>query len=661
MRFNSIRISATFGLMLVLAGAARPAAADAAMPTLTLDLGNGGKPISPTFYGLMTEEINHSYDGGLYAELIQNRTFQDDPNAPAHWSLVLADGGEAQMALDKTQPMNDALPISLRVDDTKAGGRVGIANDGFWGIPVKPGTAYQASFYAKVKVAFASPVMVAIESADGSHTFAQAKVDKISDHWQKYTVTLTTAADAPQSANNRFVIYPPSIGTMWFNLISLFPPTFHDRSNGNRIDIMQLMADLKPAFLRLPGGCYLEGNTVETRFNWKITIGDLSQRPGHRGFWGYRSSDGLGLLEFLEWTEDLGAQPVLALYDGYSLSDKQHRGGIPAGEQLKPFVDEALEEIEYATGSADTKWGARRIADGHPAPFHIEYVEIGNEDPSGGAYSARFAQFYDALKAAYPQIKCIATVPVKSRTPDVIDDHYYKTADQMAALAHKYDKTDRNGPKVFVGEWATREVTKADADGKTAYGMMPWKFKGNPTPALHAALGDAAFMTGLERNADVVVLNCYAPMLTRVEPGAGQWCPNMIGYDALTSYGSPSYYAQQMFNLNRGDTTVGVSMTAEPKDFFYSATRSSKTGTIYIKAVNRSSEPLVVQIALDGVGAVSPDGHFTVLTSPDPQAFNSIAEPNKVVPVTSTVNNLGPRFAQTFAPNSVNVLKIEAR
>jgi alpha-N-arabinofuranosidase len=660
MRFNGIRIFTIVGLSV--ASTVRPAAAQ--MATLTLDAGNGGKPVSPTFYGLMTEEINHSYDGGLYAELIQNRTFQDDPNAPAHWSLVHEQGGDGAIALDETQPVNAALPTSLRLDVPASGGRFGIANEGFWGIPVRPDTTYRASFYARAKGGSAGPLIVSIESKDGATSFAKAQVEKISDQWQRFTVTLKTAKDAPVSATNRFVISTTSPGTFWFSLVSLFPPTFHDRPNGNRIDMMQLMADLKPAFLRCPGGNYLEGDTVETRFNWKKTLGDISQRPGHMGCWSYRSSDGLGLLEFLEWSEDIGARPVLAVYAGYSLADKEHPTGIPAGEQLKPFVDEALEEIEYATGSTDTKWGAQRAADGHPAPFHIEYVEIGNEDFLGGArktYAARFAQFYDALKAAYPQFKYIATTPVRGRKPDAIDDHYYKTSDQMAALAHKYDKTNRNGPKVFVGEWATREVPKTDADGKTSYEMMPWAYKGMPTPALHAALGDAAFMTGLERNADVVVMNCYAPMFTRVDPGAAQWCPNMIGYDALTSYGSPSYYAQQMFNLNRGDTIVGVSMEAEPKDFFYSATRSTKTGTIYIKAVNRSSDPVVVQIALNGVRAVSPDGELTVLTSADAQAVNSIAEPTKVVPVTSRVNNLGPRFAQTFAPNSVNVLKIQAQ
>jgi alpha-N-arabinofuranosidase len=638
-------------------------AADAESASLTLNVGNATRHVSPTFYGLMTEEINHSYDGGLYAELIQNRSFKDDPNGLAHWATVQEKGGEGTIVLAQSQPMNEAQPVSLRLDVTKAG-TVGVANDGYWGIPVKPDTEYRASFYARAQKNSAGPFTVSIESNDGATTFAQAQVEKITDQWQKYTVTLKTAKDVTPSATNRFVISTTGTGTYWFDLVSLFPPTFHDRPNGNRPDIMQLMADLQPAFLRCPGGNYLEGDTIETRFNWKTTLGDISQRPGHMGCWSYRSDDGLGLLEFLEWSEDIGAQPVLAVYAGYSLNDKEHRNGIAAGDELKPFVNEAIEEIEYATGGPETKWGARRAADGHPAPFHIEYVEIGNEDWLGNArktYDGRFAQFYDALKAAYPHLKYISTAPIKGRTPDVIDDHYYKTSDQMAALAHKYDKTNRAGPKVFVGEWATREVPKTDASGKTTYVMMPWAYKGGPTPTLHAALGDAAFMTGMERNADVVVMNCYAPMLTRVEPGAGQWCPNMIGYDALSSFGSPSYYAQQMFNANRGDVIVDGEMSQQPKEFFYSATRSSEHGTIYLKAVNRSAAPMAVQIQLSGVTNVSPEGDLTVLSSADPQAVNSIEEPTKVAPSTSKVNDLASQFTQTFAPNSVNVLKIETK
>jgi alpha-N-arabinofuranosidase len=264
---------------------------------------------------------------------------------------------------------------------------------------------------------------------------------------------------------------------------------------------MELMAAMKPAFLRLPGGNYLEGGTIHERYPWQQTLGEIATRPGHPSCWGYRSSDGMGLLEFLEWCEDLKMQPVLAVYAGYSL----RRDHVPAGPDLQPYVQEALEEIEYVTGGMDTKWGAERAKDGHPAPFPLTYVEIGNEDQfdKSNSYDGRFAQFYDAIKAKNSQLQLIATTKVTSRKPDLVDDHYYRDAVQMEDDAGHYDQQDRNGPKILVGEWATRE--------------------GEPTTNMNAALGDAAWMTGMERNSDLVVMASYAPLFVNVNPGGMEW------------------------------------------------------------------------------------------------------------------------------------------
>lgn len=297
-------------------------------PTLQIDAGHVTAHVNPMFYGMMTEEINHSYDGGLYAELIQNRTFQDNDKTPVHWSLV-QNGNAASISLDSAQPLNDTLKTSLKLDasDASSSNRVGIANDGWWGIPVRPDTTYHVSFYAKGDNMFSGPLTASIESNDGTKTFATAQITAITSGWKQYTATLKTDKDTPVSSDNRFVISTQKSGTVWFNLVSLFPPTFKDRANGNRIDLMQLMADMKPAFLRCPGGNYLEGDTIPTRFQWKQTLGDLAQRPGHLGCWSYRSSEGLGLLEFMEWTEDLGAEPVLAVYAGYSLKGDHVKAG----------------------------------------------------------------------------------------------------------------------------------------------------------------------------------------------------------------------------------------------------------------------------------------------------------------------------------------------
>src|ERR1019366_10467176 len=323
--------------------------------------------------------------------------------------------GTGSMSLDPGQPFNDAIATSLKLTVTQAAGsqRVGIANEGFWGIPVKPNTRYRASFYARASEGLSGPLRIAMVSNDGATVHASAQVARVTGSWKKYEAVLPTGAAKP-SAENRLVISTGSAGTVWFNMVSLFPPTWNNRPNGNRKDIMQLLADMKPAFLRFPGGNYVEGRTIATRFDWKKTIGDISQRPGHMNdAWRYWSSDGMGLLEFLEWCEDLHMQPVLGVYAGYSL--RQQR--VKSGADLEPYVKDALDEIEYVTGGPDTVWGARRAKDGHPAPFPLEYVEIGNEDNfdrEQGSYEGRFGQFFDAIKAKYPAIKIISSTRASS-------------------------------------------------------------------------------------------------------------------------------------------------------------------------------------------------------------------------------------------------------
>ena len=396
-RFRLVSRSVLFGLAAVGAGLVFTSRVFAADPgKIVVQVDKPGAKISPMFYGLMTEEINYSYDGGLYGELIQNRIFKNPPRgnrgsgrgtaeAPApvaipHWAVINSDGSQGNISLDTNDPVNTlALTTSLKLDITsvRRHQRVGVANDGFWGIPVRPNTAYQASFYAKASKRFSGPLTVNIESNDGQTTFASATVPSVTDKWQKYSVTLKTGEVQPTVAA-RFVISGASKGTLNFNLVSLFPPTYKNRANGNRVDIMQLLAGMKPAFLRLPGGNYVEGNDYANRWDWPRTIGPLEERPTHMSPWGYRSSDGLGLLEYLEWCEDLNMEPVLAVFAAYTLNRQSYPG------EYGRFAQEAVDEIEYATGDVKTKWGAQRAKDGHPAPFKLTYVEVGNEDPGGG-------------------------------------------------------------------------------------------------------------------------------------------------------------------------------------------------------------------------------------------------------------------------------------
>jgi alpha-N-arabinofuranosidase len=633
------RLSFLYGLLVL-----GVAAADSGgvMPVLHIDAGHPGVKTAAHFYGLMTEEINYSFEGGLYAELIRNRSLKDDPKTPVHWSVVATGGGQGALSLDDHQPLNSEFTASLKLDvaSLTAGQRVGVANEGFWGMPVKGGQRYHVSFYAKAAPGFNGPLELSLEMADGSRVFASAEVKRVTDYWKKYEAVLTpeTGTDL---ATNRFVISATGPGTLWFQMVSLFPPTYHGRKNGNRVDIMQKLADLQPTFLRFPGGNYLEGDYFNERFDWKKTIGEIEHRPGHRSPWKYWSTDGMGLLEYLGWCEDLKMEPVLAVFAGYAL---RHDYAAP-GAALQPYVDEALEEIEYVTGGSETKWGAQRAKDGHAGAFALKYVEIGNEDwfDKSGSYDGRFAQFYDAIKAKYPGLQIIATTGVKSRTPDVIDEHFYKKAAQFYAMTTRYDHYDRQGPKIFVGEWATRE--------------------GAPTPNLNAALGDFAWMTGLERNSDLVIMNCYAPLFVNVNPGAMQWKTDLIGYDAVSSYGSPAYYAQAMFNHYRGQNVLPARIEAgdRPLGFFYSVTGTGGLlGKIYLKAVNTTSSPISLQIEIEGK-KVADTGTEVVITSANPTDTNSITEPTKIVPVLRPLGGTGARFNHTFPPYSDTAIQLGAR
>jgi alpha-N-arabinofuranosidase len=634
-------------------------AADAAEPpsSLSIEVNRPVAQVSPLHHGLMTEEINHSYDGGLYAELVQNRAFLDNEKNPDHWFPLQGAGASVAMEIDKTQFLTSALPNSLKVEVSSASLQTpaGVANEGYWGIPVKPQTRYRASFYAKAAPGFTGPLTISLQSSDGKTIYARHVVNRLSTDWKQFQFTLETGKVAPTSAA-KLAITATRPGKFWLNLVSLFPPTWKNRTNGLRPDLMQMMIDLKPKFLRFPGGNYLEGNTIAERFNWKKTLGPLSQRPGHQAPWGYRSTDGMGLMEFLLWAEDVGAQPLLGVYAGYSL-----RGDyIKPGPDLLPYIQEALDEIEYVMGPTSSPWGAKRARDGHPRPFPLRYVEIGNEDffDKSGSYDARFAQFYDAIKAKYPQLKLISSVGfeqprekrVQSRLPDVVDEHYYRsTAEFLRMEPNHYERYQRIAPEIFVGEWAAFED------------VVPWSAASNalpPTPSMKAALGDAAFMASMERNSDLVKMQCYAPLLVNVNPGGRQWRPNLIGYDALRAFGSPSYYAIRMFSNNLGDTILRPDLKGT--QFPVSVTLDKSSSTLFLKMVNPKPEAQQLQVHLAGTRAVEPLATSTVLAS-DPSATNSLALPTAVLPVTRQVNGIGPDFPWILPPNSITVLKFKVK
>lgn len=645
--------------------------------TLTLRLDKAETEVSPMLYGLMTEEINYSYEGGLYTQLVANPAFTDmfnpgrgrrggRPNGnapritprPDRWQL--SDTVKVQVRQNRQDGINSAIPTSLVVNYDEAG--LALVSEGFWGFPIRKNTTFKGSLYVRQPAArnneAAAPtplrsLTIALKSADGNTTYAETKVSGFSNAWKKIDYQLTIPATQADTKDARLFFIADQAGSIELTRATLYAPSFKDRKNGLRVDLMEMMAEMHPKFLRFPGGNYLEGNNFANRFDWKQTIGNPDERPGHQSPWGYRSTDGLGLLEFCQWAEDVGGEPVVGVFAGYVLS-----GDHLDGDYIKPFIQDALDEIEYIMGDASTKWGAVRARDGHPEPFQLHYVEIGNEDffDRSGSYPNRFKMFYDAIKARYPQLQIISTVgydALKSKaipTPkvDVIDEHFYRNAFDMYRNAFQYDRYDRNGPKIFCGEWATRE--------------------GSPTTNMNAALGDAAWMSCMERNSDICIMSCYAPLFVNVEPGGMQWQSDLIGYDVLNSYGSPSYWAQVMFGKYLGDRIVPVEATGIPKQtldrndeanaVFYTATKDAKTGKTFLKLVNAVGNAQKLNVKLEGAKKVKAKAKKIELKSARPEDTNSIDNPRNIVPLEST-QKVGKQFPITLAPYSITVLVIE--
>lgn len=532
-----------------LAGAILLSAACAAVAAepdarLTIHVDRPGHAVSPSLYGLFFEEINRAGDGGLYAEMLPNRSFEDDGMKPAGWSVQPADGSAGTTAIDASTDPATQNRNSLRLNATGVTGEkpLEIGTDGFQGLAVKAGESYKLSLNTRAK-AFGGKLTASIRRRDGS-TLASATVPTPGDDWKASTLTLTptdTAADA------RFVLSVDAPGTVWLDMVSLFPAkTWND--SGLRTDLASMLDALKPGFLRFPGGCWVEGDTMLDAYRWKTTLGPVENRRTAYNLWKYWSTNGLGYHEYLQLCENLKCAPLYVVNVGMS-----HKTTIPMN-RMGEYVQDALDAVEYANGSVDTTWGALRAKNGHPAPFNLKYLEIGNEN-GGPAYDERYALFYDAMKAKWPDVKLIANEwhgRPKSRPIEIIDEHYYNTPAWFLRHADLYDTYDRKGPKVYVGEYA---VTSGGVGA------------GN----LRSAVSEAAFMTGLERNSDIVEMASYAPLFSNVHYKV--WNPNAINFDAARSYGTPSYHVQQMFASNRPDVVL-------PFELQTSELKSEHTGSV---------------------------------------------------------------------------------
>ena len=507
----------------------------AAESSIAVSVDKPGAKVSPLLWGIFFEDINLSTDGGLYAELVRNRSFEDS-DKPDHWTAVGSGSARVELSVDAVKPLSAKNPHALKVAILDPGvARAGVANCGYWGMSLKKGETYNLSLRARSDGAFKGPLTVTLESTD-SVPYAQARVKGLTAEWQSFALSLKAGATDPKA---RLVISADQAGAFWLDCVTLFPKDTW-KGHGFRKDVAQMLADLKPAFMRFPGGCWVEGNTMKESYRWKETIGDIFERRSQYNLWGYTATHGMGYHEYLQLCEDLGAEPLFCINVGMS-----HRENVPM-EQMGEYVQDALDALEYANGPADSTWGSLRAKAGHPAPFNMKYLEIGNEN-GGAAYHERYALFHDAIKAKYPGVKLVANdwrgIP-KNRPLDIVDEHYYNNPEFFIAQAGKYDSYDRASHKVFVGEYA---VTQGTGEG-----------------SLRGAVGEAAFMTGLERNGDVVALASYAPLL--VHASHRRWNPDLIVYDSSRVYGIPSYYVQQLFSEHRGATVLPCAVESAPAE-----------------------------------------------------------------------------------------------
>jgi alpha-L-arabinofuranosidase len=504
---------------------------------ITVDAAHPGHPIPPTLWGIFFEDINMSSDGGIYPELVRNRSFED-ADTPENWNFATVGGSKSAAEVITSDvhaqppPLNPFNRKSLRI---KADGEFTLQNAGYWGMNFVKGDSYVFKLAARAD-GFSGKLTVRLFSTSGE-MLASGEISDIGKDWKYHTLDLTASGSDPKG---KLDISGDGQGTLYLDMVSLLPKQTW-KNHGLRTDIAESLDGLHPKFMRFPGGCWVEGDDFAHMNHWKNTVGDIDSRTPLWNIWGYNATQSLGYYEYLQLAEDLGAEPLFCINIGMS-----HKETIPM-DRMDPWVQDALDAIEFANGPVDSVWGARRVAMGHPAPFNLKYMEIGNENGGFTGYLERWKLFYRAIKAKYPDIKFVADGWNKydDCPADIVDDHYYDTPEWFMRHAGQYDKTDRNGSKVFVGEYA---VTRDTGLGN-----------------LRGAIGEAAFMTGLERNSDVVRMASYAPLLVNLNHRA--WNPDLINFDSSKWYGLPSYYVQKLFAENRGDVYLPTdvqSPEAEP-------------------------------------------------------------------------------------------------
>ncbi len=636
---------------------------------LIVSADKSGARISPAMWGIFFEDINFGADGGLYAELVKNRSFEFPDNMMG-WLRILEPGSAGYMYIEK-HPMDQVNAHYLRMKVQKISKGFGISNEGFRGMGIRQGVDYRFSLQARQTEGDPITLRVEVVGRDG-RKLMEAKITGFGNQWQTHMVMLTASATEPKAKMNLYV--EAGNGILDLDMISLFPTdTYKGRENGLRSDLVQLLADLKPGFLRFPGGCIVEGRTLARRYQWKTTVGDPAERKlivnrwntefAHRLTPDYYQSFGLGFYEYFLLAEDIGAEPMPIINCG--MACQFNTGELVPMDELGPYIQDALDLCEFANGPVTSTWGKLRAGMGHPEPFNMKYLGVGNEQ-WGPQYIERYIPFAKALKEKYPEVQLIAatgsdaTIFLNGQAEidylweqyrrmdniDIVDEHFYRNPDWFLQNVDFYDDYDRNGPKIFVGEYGAQSVGVASPDNRNNW---------------HCALYEAAFMTGLERNADLVIMSCYAPLFGHLD--AWQWTPDMIWFDNLKSFGSVNYHVQKLFSTNRGDVVLPVQLTGVPNlavqqpGLCASAVRDDQTKEVIIKVVNTQAEPANVKIQIEGAGGQKATGMaFTI--SGELTDENSLDNPMKIAPVTSSVDGVGAEFAYTFQPYSLTVLRL---
>lgn len=595
---------------------------------IKMDVDKIGSTIQPTMYGVFFEDINFGADGGLYAELIKNRSFEFEYPFTG-WTPF----GDVSIRSDK--PCFDRNPHYARLINRKQLTGTGLINEGFKGIGIKTNEKYDLSFYARTLKN--ETMKLKIEMVSDKNDIIESKEVSInSKSWNKYMITFAPMQTCSKSSIRITML---TTGVLDIEHISLFPQeTFNNRSNGLRKDLAMALKDLKPGVFRFPGGCIVEGTDLSTRYQWKNTIGPVENRPininrwnytfSHKKFPDYYQSYGLGFYEYFVLSEDIGAEPLPVLNCGLSCQYENNdpNQNCPV-DKLEPYIEDALDLIEFANGPITSTWGKIRADMGHPAPFNLKMIAIGNEQ-WGTLYTERLEPFVKAIRAKYPNIKIIGSSgpqaegkdfdflwpEMKRIGVDLVDEHYYRSPEWFLSNANRYDSYDRNGPKVFAGEYACHAPDKENS--------------------FLTALSEAAFMTGLERNADVVHLCTYAPLFAHKE--AWQWRPDLIWFDNLSFVKTPNYYVQQLFGNNAGTHVLALTMNGKAvsgqQNLYATAASDATDNTLIIKIANTGIDQKKVSFILDGLKAGVHAVTLTHLNSSDLNAKNSFETPDLITP-----------------------------